>query len=555
MKKTMKTMLALMAGTLAFSACSDEDAILNENTGNATDATPILSFNAATESDGATRATIDALAINWQAGDAILMMDGTNNSKYNLDAECDGKTSGTFTVDGESTAVSGENIYALYPYSEGSSRTVTIEDAQATAGGSGYILYMLEHWKDDYERCDEYEKDEFFDMYHVSDELDSEGISEANKAIIYAYIKGEEVGSPAPALSGSSITNVVIPAVQTVAAGQTVDPKAVLMVAKADGDDLAFKNVCSYVKVTPTVACKKIEVRAMGADLAGACTVAVSDEPTASITSDGKSVVTLKAEAGDLAAGTYYIAVLPGAKSKGIEVRFYTGAETFNYNARSTSFTFVRSKVHSGGNNSGATGTIWSQNTDYRGWVFDYNPTEVKTVTISTGVSGAMPSGAKALNSDETLWSRKDAENNYFIETSASRIVATKMQDAFYYLRNVESYTGLDNLDVSEVSTFVNCFKENRFSLASLDLSSWQINPAASTSSMFENCMNLTSLTLNNSFHSGVNLIDRIGQYVYEATGNPCIIYGVTDEAVKNDLNQPGWTYNATYTHIKFDGE
>ena len=31
MKKTMKTLLALMAGTLAFSACSDEDAILNEN--------------------------------------------------------------------------------------------------------------------------------------------------------------------------------------------------------------------------------------------------------------------------------------------------------------------------------------------------------------------------------------------------------------------------------------------------------------------------------------------------------------------------------------------
>lgn len=544
MKKTNKTLLALMAGTLAFSACSDEDAILNENTGNATDATPILSFNASTESDGATRATIDALAINWQAGDAILMMDGTNSGKYNLDAECDGKASGTFTVDGESTAVSGENIYALYPYAESSLRTVSQAEAEAAAGSASSMLDM---WRD----YIDYGMEEYIPM-----EMDDFGISAENQAIILTYLKGQTIGTPAPALSGTSITNVVIPDVQTVAAGQTVDPKAVLMVAKAVGEDLAFKNVCSYVKVTPTVACKKIEVRAMGADLAGACTVAVSDEPAATITSDGKSVVTLKAEAGDLAAGTYYIAVLPGVKSHGIEVRFYTGGnETFNYNARSTSFTFVRSKVHSGGNNSGATGTIWSQNTDRSHWLIGNNYHEAKTVTISTGVSGPMPGDAKALNSDETLWSRKDAENNYFIETSASKIVATNMYYAFDNLNYVESYTGLDNLDVSEVSTFENCFRENRYNLASLDLSSWQINPAASTKYMFENCMSLTSLTLNNSFHSGYSMINRIGQYVYQNTGNSCTIYGVTDEAVKNDLNQPDWTYQAAYTHIKFDGD
>ncbi len=541
---TNKTLLALMAGTLAFSACSDEDAILNENTGNATDATPILSFNAATESDGATRATIDALAINWQAGDAILMMDGTNSSKYNLDAECDGKASGTFTVDGESTAVSGENIYALYPYAESSLRTVDQAEAEAAAG---IASYNLEYWKDDIQWMGE---------EYIKDYMNDYDISAENQAIILAYLKGEKIGTPAPALSSSSITNVVIPDVQTVAEGQTVDPKAVLMVAMADGEDLAFKNVCSYVKVTPTVACKKIEVRATGADLAGACTVAVSDEPAASITSDGKSVVTLKAEAGDLAAGTYYIAVLPGAKSKGIEVRFYTSAETFNYNARSTSFTFVRSKVHSGGDNSGALGTIWSQNTNSDRWVFSFSDkSAIKTVNISTGVSGPMPDGAKALNSDETLWSRKDAENNYFIETSASKIVATNMQNAFNYLDYVESYTGLDKLDVSEVSTFESCFRENRYKLASLDLSSWQINPAASTRTMFENCMNLTSLTLNNSFHSGYSMINRIGQYVYQDTGNPCTIYGVTDEAVKNDLRQPGYTYQTGFSDIKFDGE
>ena len=319
------------------------------------------------------------------------------------------------------------------------------------------------------------------------------------------------------------------------------------MVAKADGDNLAFKNVCSYVKVTPTVACKKIEVRAMDADLAGTFTVAVSDAPTASNISDGKSVVTLKAADGDLAAGTYYIAVLPGAKSKGIEVRFYTSAETFNYNARSTSFTFVRNKVHSGGDNSGALGTTWSKNTDYYGWVYDYKATEVKTVTIKTGVSGAMPSDAKALNNENTLWARKDAENNYYFETTASKIVATKMQRAFYYLQNVESYTGLDKLDVSDVSTFESCFKENRYALASLDLSSWQINPAASTEQMFMYCRSLSNLTLNNTFHSG--------SYMFSAVANAsgsCTVYGVTDANVKNNL-KTDTEWNATKMH--FDGE
>lgn len=538
MKKTMKTLLAMMAGTLAFSACSDEDAILNENTGNATVVTPILTFTAATESDGATRAAIDGFDIKWQAGDAILMMDGTNSSKYNLDAGCEGTTSGTFTVDGESTAVSGENIYAIYPYAESTLHTVDQAEAEAAAGSAS----NLENLQDDMQYLgEEYVKDDM-DMYHISAE---------NQAIILAYLKGQTIGTPAPELSGTSITNVVIPDVQTVAVGQTVDPKAVLMVAKADGEDLAFKNVCSYVKVTPTVACKKIEVRANGADLAGICTVAVSDEPAASITSDGTSVVTLKAADGDLAAGTYYIAVLPGAKSNGIEVRFYTSAETFNYNARSTSFTFVRSKVHSGGNNSGALGTTWSKNTNYIGWsAANYNV--VKTFTISTGVSGTMPAGAKALNNENTLWARKDAENNFYFETSASKIVATSMYNTFSYLENVESYTGLDNLDVSEVSSFESCFIDNR-KLASLNLSSWQINPAASTEQMFKNCMSLSSLTINNSFHYGYLVIDRIGQYLSD--GQNCIIKGVTDADVKNDLRQPGLSYDATYTKFKFEGE
>ena len=445
--------------------------------------------------------------------------------------------SGTFTVDGGS-AVSGENIYAIYPYAESTLHTVDQAEAAAAAGSASKLDNLQLYFDGDEE--------------YAQNLMDMDFISAENQAIILAFLKDEKIAGPGPELNGSSITNVTIPAVQTVADGQTVDPKAVLMVAKADGEDLAFKNVCSYVKVTPTVACKKIEVRALGADLAGICTVAVSDEPAASITSDGTSVVTLKDADGDLAAGTYYIAVLPGTKSNGIEVRFYTSAETFNYNIRSTSFEFVRSKVHSGGNNSGALGTLWLKNTSYNMWSDTYY-NDVKTVTILTGVPGAMPSGAKALNSDETLWSRKDADNNYFIETSASKIVTTNMHQTFAFLQKVESYTGLDKLDVSEVSTFKQCFNGNKNALASLDLSSWQINPAASTEQMFAACWSLSSLTLNNSFHYGYNVIDRIGQTLPD--GQYCIIKGVTDEAVKNDLNKPGLSYNATYTKFKFEGE
>lgn len=531
MKKTMKTLLALMAGVMTFSACSNEDVLTNENT--TPEAKPILSFTATTESDGATRAAIDGFDIKWQENDAILMMDGTNSSKYNLDAECDGTTSGTFTVDGESTAVSGENIYAIYPYAESSFHTVTQEEAEAAAEGSGYILHYLEDWKEGCEQYPEEMRDMFLEERHVSENLDMEGISEANKAIIYAYIKGEEIGSPAPALSGSSITNVTIPAVQTVAAGQTVDPKAVLMVAKADGENLSFKNVCSYVKVTPTVACKKIEVRAEGANLAGACTVAVSDEPAASNISNGTSVVTLQAQAGNLAADeTYYIAVLPGTKSNGIEVRFYTGDDTFNHNVRTTSYEFVRSKVHNGGNNSGAAAVYWSLNTGNDGWA-DVSASDASTITFSTGVAGSMPDGAKALNNDNTLWSRNDGEGNYFIETPASKIYAKSLDGTFFYAENVTTMTGLDKIDVSESSSFDCCFYVNS-SITTLDLSTWKISPNASTENMFGSCTSLTSLTLNNTFHSGYAMFE------FTAYNSNCIVYGVTDEAVKNDLMTGG---------------
>lgn len=533
MKKTMKTLLAMMAGVMTFSACSNEDVLNNEDLNTTSEAKPILSFTAATESDGTTRAAIDGLNVKWQTGDAIMMMDGTNTSKYNL-ATGAGTTTATFNVASGSTAVSGANIYALYPYSTGSFHSVTQEEAEAAAGNGSY---MVKHWKEDYESYGESA------LNHFPDECNMYGISEDNQAIILAYIKGQTIGAPAPALSGSTITNLTIPNEQTVAAGQTVDPKTVLMVAKADAqNNLAFKNVCSYVKVTPTVACKKIEVRTEGAYLAGTFDVANANAPVASGISGGKSVVTLKAAEGDLAAGTYYIAVLPGVKSNGIEIRFHISNESFNYNTRSTSFELVRNNVYNGGDNSGASATYWTLKTNVYGtygWPGAAGSPQgnIKTLTFSTGVAGPMPAGAIALNNENNIWSRNDGSGNFFIETTADRIFATDIDETFYYAENLISITGLDKIDVSEITDFGTCFGQLR-SIPTLDLSTWKISPTANTSSMFFQCRKLSSLTLNNTFHGGYGMFDGTAAEI-----GGCTVYGVTDEAVKNNLrtSDPYW--------------
>lgn len=520
-----------MAGALAFSACSDVDAFLNENNGNPTDAKPVLRFSASTENDD-TRATIDALAIKWQAGDAILMMDGTNYSKYNL-ATGENSTSASFDVDGKSTAVEGANIYALYPYAAESSLTITQEEAEALCNKWGLTMDKADY-------C--------WSMYgeNINYAMFDRGMrSDGDCALLLAYYKKQPyVYCPTVNVRGKRISNVVLPSVQTVAAGQTIDPKAVLMVAQADAENnLAFKNVCSYVKVTPTVECKKIEVRSNNREnLAGIFTINVADNPSVEDVYKSTNVVTLQAEEGDLAAGTYYIAVLPGTLSKGLEVRFYTGDESFNYNNRSTSFTFERNKVHAGGDSNGALATIWSNPLDYDNnqstW---YLGDEPQKVTITTGVTGPMPNGAKALNSDNTLWVRKDFDGNYFIETLASKIVPLSMRYCFAAKDEITSITGLNNFDVSDSNDFTGCFSWCG-SLTSLDLSTWQIKPGAHTEDMFFYCFNLNELRINNTFHGGNGMFYDTAKDVTK-----CIVYGVTDERIKNMLYSSSWRSNMEF--------
>ena len=110
-------MLALMAGALAFSACTREltEKIIDEQPDLSKLKT--MTFTAVHEKqEGATKATIDSRDIKWSSGDALSVFDGIGNQEFSLDGD-GGSTSGTFT----GSAAEASSYYALYPYAEGAS--------------------------------------------------------------------------------------------------------------------------------------------------------------------------------------------------------------------------------------------------------------------------------------------------------------------------------------------------------------------------------------------------------------------------------------------------
>lgn len=142
MKKTLKTLLALMAGTMALTACSD-DAIVENNNNNVAPGTKIaLTFSAHQENDGSTRAAIDgsdSKKIDWQTADHISVFDGSSNNDFVIDEiDPSDATSATFT--GEAADVA--TYTALYPYQSGAAlsgediKGVVIPATQTATPGS-----------------------------------------------------------------------------------------------------------------------------------------------------------------------------------------------------------------------------------------------------------------------------------------------------------------------------------------------------------------------------------------------------------------------------------
>ena len=114
---------------------------------------------------------------------------------------------------------------------------------------------------------------------------------------------------------GSKISGVVLSAAQTATAG-SFDPKAALMYAQSTTEDgnLEFKNIVGYVKFTTDFECKQITlVSKTSTDvLAGTAEITPGAVQLVSATSGTSSQVSLTAASGNIAAGTYYIALLPG---------------------------------------------------------------------------------------------------------------------------------------------------------------------------------------------------------------------------------------------------
>ena len=322
MKKTMKMMLAMMAGAMAFTACSSDDILENNAEVQIPSQLKPMTFTAVQEGEGGTRAAIDGVAIKWTAGDKISIFDGASENAgvqmFTL-ATGDGETSATFT----GSAADAATYYALYPYAEGeTSRPVDQAEAEAAAGSYSDMLDMWKYMIGDEEM--------------VKEDMNNMHISAENQAIILAFLKNQPIGTPGVTLEGSSIKNVVIPAEQTATAG-SADPQAMVMVAKGnDKDALQFKNVCAYVKVTPQFNCTAICLKSNGTqNIAGKVTVDCSGEtPSSTITADGTNSVMLT---GTITAGNaYYIAVLPVTLTSGFTIEFLTADKT-NYYARRTS--------------------------------------------------------------------------------------------------------------------------------------------------------------------------------------------------------------------------
>ena len=197
------------------------------------------------------------------------------------------------------------------------------------------------------------------------------------------------------------------------------------------------------------------------------------------------------------------------------------------YTSSNTTLTFYYDSQRSG-----RTGTTYDLNTgtNYTGWDTDGTKSNVTKVVFDPSFAGARP---------------------------------TTTYDWFYYMQNLESITGLDYLNTSEVtdmgSMFTNCKK-----LTSLDVSHFNTSKVIYMNHMFSVCTGLTSLDLSSFNTSNVTNM----RYMFAGCTNLRTIYvgsGWSTAAVTSSgymfnnctslVGGQGTTYDAnhidkTYAHI-----
>lgn len=149
--------------------------------------------------------------------------------------------------------------------------------------------------------------------------------------------------------SDNGITGLVIPATQK-ATPDSYDPAAAIMTAYLDqtdyaetsrSDELQFKNVCAFLKLTTNKAYNSIKVSTTSGAISGTFKVSnAGSAPALTVTSDAAAdkTMTLNPASGTtIAAGTYYIAVAP-ATVGGLKIECVTAAgSTDTYSSSTTS--------------------------------------------------------------------------------------------------------------------------------------------------------------------------------------------------------------------------
>lgn len=457
MNKTFKTVLALMAGAIAFAACSNDDEFENINKPASESQLHKMTFFASQEGQqGATRAEIDGLEIKWSTGDKISVFDGVKESdgsyarEFTIDDGEEGSASASFS--GE--AAESDTYYAIYPYVV--SKTVeskcTSDAEAAVAMGVSeedfeYFRELIENILNEAQfktlSADVQQK---VLMYLYTGIYDINGSNATSDAQVYNDIKvnrrtfsswknnmqdlkfniewydlsqeqsdrifnyllgkGDIILVQKTGVernSSNQFEKLVIPSEQTVAAGEHADQSAMLMIGMSDDkNSIQFKNVCAYVKVTPEFDCSIIALTSNGTEnLAGTVTLDYnSGTPTTTVTANGSNAIYLT---GSITAGnTYYIAARPEALESGFKIEFITADGSHFYQRSSAkTLSLARNKVINLGSFS-TTGpwtieSATSGTADGHDWVL-VTPTVKFATTVPDGTgSGVLRSEAEGL--------------------------------------------------------------------------------------------------------------------------------------------------------------
>ena len=144
-----------------------------------------------------------------------------------------------------------------------------------------------------------------------------------------------------PTYENGKIEGLVLKRAQTATAGG-FDPKAALMYAQSTSADgvLIFRNIVGYVKFTTEFECSQIAIVSNNSSdaLAGTFDITPGTVPSVSVTSGTSSFeVTLAASSGNIAPGTYYIALLPGTLAQGFRLVFTMPDGSRKYKATANS--------------------------------------------------------------------------------------------------------------------------------------------------------------------------------------------------------------------------